>query len=80
MTRLRARLSVLIAGGGTGGHLYPGIAVARELMDRQPEARVHRRVGKPLLGGHGDLSRKLGKHFRPHGILTALAVHDVLEL
>ncbi len=33
-------LSVLIAGGGTGGHLYPGIAVARELLSRVPDAHV----------------------------------------
>jgi len=33
-------ISLLIAGGGTGGHLYPGIAVARELMVRMPDARV----------------------------------------
>lgn len=46
-------MRVLIAAGGTGGHIYPGLAVAKEVMRRHPEAKV-RFVGTP-----GKLETKL---------------------
>jgi UDP-N-acetylglucosamine--N-acetylmuramyl-(pentapeptide) pyrophosphoryl-undecaprenol N-acetylglucosamine transferase len=33
-------MNVIIAGGGTGGHLFPGIAVAREIQRRKPGSKI----------------------------------------
>ena len=34
-------MKVLIAAGGTGGHIYPGIAVAQEIVRRDATSKVH---------------------------------------
>lgn len=33
-------MHIVIAGGGTGGHLFPGIAIAEEFIRRDPQSRV----------------------------------------
>lgn len=33
-------MKILIAAGGTGGHIYPGIAVAKEILGRDAESKV----------------------------------------
>ena len=33
-------MTIVIAAGGTGGHLYPAIAVAREFLQRDPSTRI----------------------------------------
>ena len=44
----RLPLSVIIAGGGTGGHIYPGIAIAQEFRRRDADRRFFCRHGEGL--------------------------------
>ena len=32
---------IIIAGGGTGGHLFPAIAIGEEIKDRFPRTEIH---------------------------------------
>lgn len=34
------KLKIILSGGGTGGHIYPAIAIANEICKRHPEASV----------------------------------------
>lgn len=36
----RRNKHIIISGGGTGGHIFPAIAIAKELRNRLPEARI----------------------------------------
>ncbi|WP_088323318.1 undecaprenyldiphospho-muramoylpentapeptide beta-N-acetylglucosaminyltransferase [Polaribacter tangerinus] len=35
---MKKKLNILISGGGTGGHIYPAIAIANEIKSRHPNA------------------------------------------
>ena len=33
-------MKVIMTGGGTGGHIYPAIAIADEIKSRHPDAEI----------------------------------------
>ena len=54
---------IVISGGGTGGHLYPALAVGEKLLSREPS------LGLTFIGGHRAMEKSLmerqGVHFIP---------------
>jgi len=60
----RRGVGMIIAGGGTGGHLFPGIAIAEEFLRRDPANRIlfigtERGLEKKILGELGFPLRTL---------------------
>lgn len=39
--KFMSKKTIVIAGGGTGGHIYPGIAIARAIQKADPSIQVH---------------------------------------
>jgi UDP-N-acetylglucosamine--N-acetylmuramyl-(pentapeptide) pyrophosphoryl-undecaprenol N-acetylglucosamine transferase len=46
LNRNKNEIRIIIAGGGTGGHLFPGIAVAKEIEKRHSEANIRFVIGR----------------------------------
>jgi UDP-N-acetylglucosamine--N-acetylmuramyl-(pentapeptide) pyrophosphoryl-undecaprenol N-acetylglucosamine transferase len=38
---MNKKLKILISGGGTGGHIFPAIAIANAIKDQQKDAEIH---------------------------------------
>ncbi len=83
-------MKIVFAGGGTGGHLFPGIAVAEEIRKRDGsaevifigtehgiEASIIPREGYPLryLRAEGVVGKSLGKKIKA-GVKTLFSVYE----
>ncbi|MGC4189639.1 MAG: undecaprenyldiphospho-muramoylpentapeptide beta-N-acetylglucosaminyltransferase [Thermomicrobiales bacterium] len=55
MTTKQAPLRLLVAGGGTGGHVFPAVAVVEEIRAREPE------TGLFWIGGHKGVESRIAK-------------------
>jgi UDP-N-acetylglucosamine--N-acetylmuramyl-(pentapeptide) pyrophosphoryl-undecaprenol N-acetylglucosamine transferase len=66
---------IFIAGGGTGGHIYPGIAIAEALVRQNPTIEVHF-IGTPF-GLEREIMKKEGLklHLLPIGKLNFKGDH-----
>ncbi|MFC1541374.1 undecaprenyldiphospho-muramoylpentapeptide beta-N-acetylglucosaminyltransferase [Candidatus Latescibacterota bacterium] len=46
-------MKIVFTGGGTGGHIYPAIAIAREISEREPHSKIQ------FIIGNRDIEKKI---------------------
>src|SRR5215217_8224970 len=76
-------LTILLAGGGTGGHLYPGIAVAEALRQVLPGAKLvflctTKEIDRVILGPGGYAAGVAVKVGALKGVPAAIINPDVI--
>ncbi len=66
-----SKKTIVITGGGTGGHIYPGLAIADELKKTHPEYQVH------FVGAIGGLEEKIWpKYEYPYHFIKIGRLHS----
>jgi len=73
-------MRIVLTGGGSGGHLFPLIAVARKLNERQgieflyigPDTTFRDILEREGIGVRYIFAAKLRRYFSPWGILDIL--------
>ena len=65
---------VILAGGGTGGHLIPGLALAEEIKSRDPYAEII------FVGSSGGIEERLVPEFGHRLVTAGLARERVRDL
>lgn len=74
-------MRLIVTGGGTGGHVYPALAIASGLQEKYPGAKILY-VGKEG-GPEAELAPAAGLDFVPlkvHGLLRRPALQNLLAL
>ncbi len=74
-------MNFVVSGGGTGGHIYPALAIAKGLQEKYPRAKILY-IGKDR-GLEADLAPAAGLSFRPirvRGFKRRVAWENLLAL
>ena len=63
--------TIVITGGGTGGHIYPGLAIAQALQKNNPALKIH------FVGAQGGLEEKIWAQYAyPYHLIRVGRLHS----